>query len=100
MHQRILPAFTIGGETDSIMSVRPQSNNVKGSMHHRPRSIGNIRPFLDQDTCIKAVLSLVVSRLDYAKSFWWDSHVQHCVGCMQHRTRQHVSSLAYGGMTM
>ena len=31
-------------------------------------SISNIRRFLDRDTCVKAVLSLVMSRVDYCNS--------------------------------
>ena len=37
-------------------------------MYHCLRSVGNIRSFLDRDTCVRAVLRLVISRLYYTNS--------------------------------
>ena len=39
--------------------------NVKRDMYFHLRSIKRVRHFLDRNTCIKAVVSLVLSRLDY-----------------------------------
>jgi hypothetical protein len=76
------PTLTIGGASvsaaqslrnlgsimDSTMSMQGHMNNIKKSMYCHIRSISNIRRFLDHDTCVKAVLALVISRLDYVNA--------------------------------
>ena len=45
-----------------------QIQSVKRAMFHHLRTISNIRRFLDREACVKAVLALVMSRMDYCNS--------------------------------
>ncbi len=58
----------LGVTMDCTMTMKSQIQSVKCSMYNHLRSISKIRPFLDRSTCIKAVVSLVLSRLDYCNS--------------------------------
>ena len=58
----------LGSMMDSTMSLRNHIISIKRSMFFHIRSIGNIRRYLDQTSCIKAVLAFVLSRLDYANA--------------------------------
>ena len=50
------------------MSMRSHITSIKKSMLFHIRSIGNIRRYLDETSCIKAVLAFVLSRLDYTNA--------------------------------
>ena len=52
----------------SPMDMHGEIQSVKCAMFHHLRTISNIRRFLDRDTCAKAVLSLVMSRVDDCNS--------------------------------
>jgi len=81
-YQALRPAVCVGGVSvhavsslrnlgvtmDSTMSMHAQIQSVKNIMFHHLRTISSIRRFLDKDTCVKAVLSLVMSRVDYCNS--------------------------------
>ena len=58
----------LGFVMDSTMDMHGQIQSVKCTMFHHLWTISNIRHFLDRDTCVKAVLSLVMSRVDYCNS--------------------------------
>ena len=47
------------------MSMDAHIQSVKCAMYFHLRAIKKIRHFLDRETCIRAVISLVMSRLDY-----------------------------------
>ena len=81
-YRALQPAVSVGGISvhaasslgnlgvimDSTMDMHGQIQSVKCAMFHHLRTISNIRRFLDRDTCVKAVLSLVMSRVDYCNS--------------------------------
>ena len=50
---------------DSTISMDVHSQSVKCAMYFHLWAIKKIRHFLDRATCIRAVISLVMSRLDY-----------------------------------
>ena len=58
----------LGVIMDSTMDMHGQIQSVKCAMFHHLRTISNIRRYLDRDTCVKAVLSLVMCRVDYCNS--------------------------------
>ena len=58
----------LGVVMDSTMDMHGQIQSVKCAMFHHLRTVGNIRRLLDRDTCVNAVLSLVMSRVDYGDS--------------------------------
>ena len=58
----------LGVIMDSTMDMHGQIQSVKCAMFHHLRTISNIRRYLDRNTCVKAVLSLVMSRVDYCNS--------------------------------
>ena len=58
----------LGVTFDSTTVMHGQVNSIKRSAFYDLRSISKIRHFLDGDTCIKAVLSLLMSRLDCANA--------------------------------
>ena len=78
-YQRMQPCLTVGGATvpvslqlrnlgsimDSTMSMDAHIQSVKCAMYFHLQAIKKIRHFLDRETCIRAVISLVMSRLDY-----------------------------------
>ena len=78
-YQRMQPCLTVGGATvpaslrlrnlgsimDSTMSMDAHIQSVKCAMYFHLRAIKKIRHFLDRETCIRSVISLVMSRLDY-----------------------------------
>ena len=78
-YQRMQPCLTVGGATvpasprlrslgsimDSTMSMDTHIQSVKCAMYFHLQAIKKIRHFLDRETCIRAVISLVMSRLDY-----------------------------------
>jgi hypothetical protein len=67
VHISATPALrNLGSVMDSTMSLRGHIISIKKSMFFHIRSIGNIRRYLNQASCIKAVLAFVLSRLDYA----------------------------------
>ena len=70
-HQRyaVSSLHNLGVIMDSTIDMHSQIQSVKCAMFHHLRTISNIRRFLDRDTCVKAVMSLVVSRVDYCNSF-------------------------------
>ena len=104
-YQQIQPVLTIGGEVvkaapsspwnlgvvmDATMTMQGQTRNVKRSMFFfHLQGIGKIRRILDHDTCIMAVLTLVVSSLDYVNSLL-AGQSQHYVDYRWHRTVQLV----------
>ena len=55
----------LGVIMDFTMDMHSQIQSVKCAMFHHLRTISNIRRFLVRDTCVKAVLSSVMSRVDY-----------------------------------
>ena len=81
-YQALQPAVCVGGvrvhavpslrnlgvTMDSTMNMHAQIQSVKNIMFHHLRTISSIRRFLDKDTCVKAVLSLVMSRVDHCNS--------------------------------
>ena len=81
-YRALQPAVSVGGVRvhavsslrnlgvimDSTMDMHSQIQSVKCAMFHHLRTISNIRRFLHRDTCVKAVLSLVMSRVDYCNS--------------------------------
>ena len=58
----------LGVIMDSTMDMYGQIQSVKCTMFYHLHNISNIRRFLDRDTCARAVLSLVMSRVDYCNS--------------------------------
>ena len=58
----------LGVIMNSTMDMHGQIQSVKCAMFHHLRTISNIRRYLDRDTCVKAVLSLVMSRVGYCNS--------------------------------
>ena len=58
----------LGVIMDSTIDMHGQIQSVKCAMFHHLCTISNIRHYLDRDTCVKAVLSLVMSRVDYCNS--------------------------------
>ena len=61
----------LGVIMDSTMDIHGQIQSVKCAMFHHLRTISNIRRYLDRDTCVKAVLPLVMSRVDYCVTLCW-----------------------------
>ncbi len=55
----------LGAIWDSAMTMHSQMKSVKRSMYCYISTINKIRRFLDRETCIRAVMTLVISRLDY-----------------------------------
>ena len=67
----ILPSVkvkTLGVILDSNMSMAHHVNKVVKSAYFHLRSISKIRHYLNDDTCAKLMVSLVLSQLDYANS--------------------------------
>ena len=78
-YQRMQLCLTVGGATvpaslrlrnlgsimDSTMSMDADIQSVKCAMYFHLRAIKKIRHLLDRETGIRAVISLVMSRLDY-----------------------------------
>ena len=62
----------LGVIMDSTMDMHDQIQGVKCAMFYYLRTISNIRRFLDRHTCDKAVLSMVMSRVDYCNSLLVD----------------------------
>ena len=58
----------LGVIVDSTTDMHGQIQSVKCAMFYYLRTISNIRRFLDRDTCTKALLFLVMSRVDYCNS--------------------------------
>ena len=58
----------LGVIMDSTMDMHGQIRSIKCTMFCHLRTISSIRRFLDRDTCAKAVLFLVMSRVDYCNS--------------------------------
>jgi hypothetical protein len=50
---------------DDVMSMLPQITSLSKNITFHLRNITRIRRFLDNETCIQVVQSLVISRLDY-----------------------------------
>ena len=82
-YQALRPAVCVGGVSVhavsslrnlgaimySTMNMHAQIQSVKSIIHVLPlRTVSSIRRFLDKDTCVKAVLSLVMSRVHYCNS--------------------------------
>ena len=55
----------LGSIMDSTMNMDAHVQSLKCAMYFHLRAIKKIRYFLDRVTCISAVISLVMSRLDY-----------------------------------
>ena len=55
----------LGVIMDSTMDMHGQIQSVKCAVFHHLRTIRNIRRYLDRNTGVKAVLSSVMSRVDY-----------------------------------
>jgi len=84
-HTRITalaPTFRIGSSTieprskvknlgvvmDSNLLMTHQLKAISSAMHHQMRQIRHIRHYLTTETCTQAVMTLVISRLDYANA--------------------------------
>ena len=50
------------------MTMRPQMVIVKRFMYYHLASISKIRRYMDQETCARVVMSLVMLRLDYGNA--------------------------------
>lgn len=67
----IKPSKTVrnlGVFMDSSLTMSNQLKAVSRSMYYHMRGIRHIRHYLDDDACTKAVITLVISRLDYANA--------------------------------
>ena len=58
----------LGAVFDAQLKMADQVKAVTRSMYYHMRGIRNIRHYLDDSTCTKAVMALVITRLDYANS--------------------------------
>ena len=58
----------LGVIMDPTIGRHGQIQSVKCAMFHHLCTINDIRRYLDRDTCVKTVLSLVMSRVDYGNS--------------------------------
>ena len=58
----------LGAFLDTKMNMQAHVNYVCRTCHFHLRQIGLVRRFLTEDACRSAVLSLVISRLDYCNS--------------------------------
>ena len=58
----------LGVVMDCNLTMKDQINSITRSMYYHMRGIRFIRNYLDDSTCTKAVMALVISRLDYANA--------------------------------
>ena len=82
LYQQVGPVAYTGGEVvkattalqnlgvtfDPTMVMLAQISSIERSAYYHLPSVSKIRHCLDRDTCIKAMFSLVMSRLDYANA--------------------------------
>jgi hypothetical protein len=68
---QIHPSKTVrnlGVTFDSNLAMNEHLKSISRSMYYHMRGIRHVRHYLDHHTCTKAVISLVISRLDYANA--------------------------------